>query len=100
MRDYEFEVAEPVMDGAGWWFTVVAEDRRRHGPFATEHDARDAREALFHRWNDQARKRGGWAWKSTHERWHLTLPDDVTVRGRRMRSAPVAVHQPLPTPGE
>jgi hypothetical protein len=100
MRDYEFEVTEPAMTGAGWWFTVVTESPRRHGPFATEQDARSAREGLFHRWNAQARSRGGWAWKSTHVRWHLTLPDEVSVRGRRMRSAPVAVHQPLPSPPE
>ncbi|MEZ4318491.1 MAG: hypothetical protein R3F61_13345 [Myxococcota bacterium] len=96
MRDYQLVVEEPWMDGAGWWFRVTGLEARLHGPFATEQDARGAREALFVRWNESARGRGGWAWKSTHDQWRITVPNDVYVRAEPLRSAPCAVHAALP----
>ncbi|MCB9673996.1 MAG: hypothetical protein H6737_02710 [Alphaproteobacteria bacterium] len=96
MRDYQLTVEEPTMDGAGWWFAVTGLTARRHGPFATEDDARAARHRLFVRLDTRARERGGWAWKSTHDRWRITVPNDVVVRAEPLASAPCAVHAPLP----
>jgi len=96
MRDYQFMVADPVLEGAGWWFVARGLEARRYGPFATEQDARSRREALFARWDSRARCRGGWAWKATHEQWRVTVPEGVPVRGEPLRSAPCAVHGALP----
>lgn len=92
MRDYVVEVRDPTLDVDGWWFAVQVDRRLRYGPYATERDARVARELLFQRWNRAARGHAGWMWKSTHRRWHLTLPERIVVRAPRMANAPCSVH--------
>lgn len=92
MVDYVMFVRDPSLEPSGWWFVVRTTGEERHGPFATECDARAAREGLFHRWNRAARAKRGWMWKATHERWHLTVPAQVQVRMARMENTPVSVH--------
>lgn len=92
MRDYVVEIGDPGMDDGGWWFEVRVDHRLHYGPYATERDARVARDLLFQRWNRAARREGGWMWKATHRRWHLTVPSRVVVRAPRMANAPCSVH--------
>ncbi len=92
MADYVVMVCAPELEGCWWWFSVRADGEKRYGPFTTEADARAERERVFARWNRAARRRGGWMWKSTHLRWHLTLPEVVRVRAPRMANTPCSVH--------
>ncbi|MCB9671221.1 MAG: hypothetical protein H6734_17190 [Alphaproteobacteria bacterium] len=98
MSDYVVMVGDPVLDPAGWWFEVRVERSLRYGPWTTERDARVARELVFQRWNRAARRQGGWMWKATHSRWHLTLPREVPVRAPRMSNTPCSVHAEAPAP--
>jgi hypothetical protein len=92
MADYVVWVEDPTLQTGGWWFGVRVDRSKRYGPYVTERDARAAREQLFARWNRAARRLGGWMWKGTHERWHLTLPAGHPVHAPRMANAPCSLH--------
>lgn len=90
--DWSYDAPLPFQADGAWWFEVRGLDVVRHGPFPSRDDGERAHHALFRRFDRAARARGGWAWRSTAERWVVTVPPGVPARGRPMRSAACTRH--------
>lgn len=90
--DWEFLVDPPAAGDDGWWFAVRGRRAWRWGPYPDHHSALQAELAVFQRWNQAARARGGWAWKATPRRWVVTAPESVDVAGTPLVRAACTRH--------
>jgi hypothetical protein len=93
LRDELFHAPLPTSRADGWAFQVYGQREQRFGPYPTRTVALDVRFALFGRWRQAARARGGWAWKQTEERWVVTLPPTTEPRGLTFTAPPCSRHQ-------
>ena len=96
MPSWLFDATAPYASYQRWWFAVVGEERRCHGPFASEQSASEARHVLFRKWVARARYLGGEAVRLRDDQWVVTLPSGVPCAGRPFRGATVARHGPEP----
>ena len=100
LHDAVFLVSAPHAAEGRWWFEVTGKEQKSYGPFESGAAAARERDALFQRWRRSANARGGWAWKSTAERWVVTLPLSVDIAGLPLDSPPCSRHDPAWWRGE
>ena len=94
LTDWLFHVDGPTQRDDGWYLGVRGARRWRWGPFADVHTAQAKELRVFRRWNQAARDRGGWAWKSTASRWVITAPVEVEVAGLPLEPTACTRHHP------
>lgn len=95
MPSFLFLASDPHLSYNRWWFTILGEERRSHGPYPTEAAAARARLELFRKWAARARGLGGEALRLRDDRWLVTLPDGIPCAGRPFRSQAVAHASPV-----
>ena len=65
----------------------LVKDRQR-GPLPSLEIALADQHAVFTKWNQAARCRGGWMWRQTAQRWVATLPEIMSSEGLPFAHAP------------
>ena len=100
MPSWLFDASAPYASYQRWWFAIVGEDRRCHGPFPSQQAASEAKHVLFRKWVARARHLGGEAVRLRDDQWVVTLPPGVPCEGRPFRGGAVAHHGSAPTDAE